>query len=46
MNDPVYLEFKKKRGQVRPDYVETPEQFKENAKKELEAIREARKVTR
>jgi tripartite-type tricarboxylate transporter receptor subunit TctC len=39
MNDPVYLEFKKKRGQIRPDYVETPEQFKENARKELEAIR-------
>ncbi len=46
MNDPAYLEFKKKRGQVRPDYVETPEQFKENAKKELEAIREARKMMR
>lgn len=41
MNDPVYLEFKRKRGQVRPDYVETPEQFKENAKKELEAIKQA-----
>jgi tripartite-type tricarboxylate transporter receptor subunit TctC len=39
MNDPVYIEFKKKRGQIRPDYVETPEQFKANARKELEAIR-------
>ena len=39
MNDPVYLEFKKKRGQIRPDFVETPEQFKENARKELDAIR-------
>ena len=43
MNDPVYLEFKKRRGQVRPDYVETPEQFKENARKELEAIKSALK---
>lgn len=41
MNDPVYVQFKQKRGQVRPDYVETPEQFKENARKELEAIRQA-----
>jgi tripartite-type tricarboxylate transporter receptor subunit TctC len=39
MNDPVYIEFKKKRGQIRPDYVETPDQFKANARKELDAIR-------
>jgi tripartite-type tricarboxylate transporter receptor subunit TctC len=39
MADPAYVAFKNKRGQVRPDYVETPQQFKENARKELEAIR-------
>jgi tripartite-type tricarboxylate transporter receptor subunit TctC len=43
MNDPVYQEFKNRRGQVRPDYVETPDQFKENAGKEVEAIRAALK---
>lgn len=39
MTDPAYVAFKNKRGQVRPDYVETTQQFKENARKELEAIR-------
>jgi tripartite-type tricarboxylate transporter receptor subunit TctC len=39
MNDPAYVAFKNKRGQIRPDYIETPQQFKENARKELEAIR-------
>lgn len=39
MSDPVYVAFKNKRGQIRPDYVETPQQFKENARKELESIR-------
>jgi putative tricarboxylic transport membrane protein len=41
MQDPAYLEFKKKRHQIRPDFNETPEQFKANAKKEVEAIRSA-----
>lgn len=44
MKDPAYLEFKKKRRQVRPDFDETPKQFKANAKQELEGIREAVKI--
>jgi tripartite-type tricarboxylate transporter receptor subunit TctC len=39
MTDPAYVAFKDKRGQIRPDYVETPQQFKDNARKEFEAIR-------
>jgi tripartite-type tricarboxylate transporter receptor subunit TctC len=41
MEDPRYLEFKKKRRQVRPDYKETPAEFKANAHKELEEFRAA-----
>lgn len=44
MQDPVYLEFKKKRKQIRPDYVETPAEFKANAAKELGQISEAVKL--
>jgi putative tricarboxylic transport membrane protein len=44
MKDPRYVEFKTRRKQIRPDYVETPAQFKNNVKSELEQIKEAVKL--
>lgn len=41
MQDPAYADFKKKRQQVRRDFNETPEQFKANAKKEVQDIKSA-----
>ena len=44
--DPVFLEFKKKRGYIRPDYNETPAEFEKSAAKELEQIKQAIDIMR
>jgi len=41
LQDPKYLEWKNKRGYIRPDYDESPMQFHRNAYKSLEQIKQA-----
>jgi tripartite-type tricarboxylate transporter receptor subunit TctC len=44
--DSVFLEFKQKRGYIRPDYKETPAEFEKSATKELEQIQKAIDIMR